>query len=112
MSASCVNTTPPAAEVRSAQRLKDGMALHQSGRLSEAKVLYEKVLSSNPQDVNALHFLGLVHLQNQCFEEALLLFNQSLAVNSAQAAVLANRGIALKSLSRAEESVESYDLAA
>ena len=111
MSASCVNTTPPAAEVRSAQRLKDGMALHQSGRLSEAKVLYEKVLSSNPQDVNALHFLGLVHLQNQCFEEALLLFNQSLAVNSAQAAVLANRGIALKSLSRAEESVESYDLA-
>ena len=43
--------------------LQDALAHHQAGRLKEARAGYERVLKRNPDDLNALHLLGV--LENQ-----------------------------------------------
>jgi predicted TPR repeat methyltransferase len=48
------------AEGRQAQRLQDAMRAHQTGRLEEARLLYERVLGSAPHDPDALHFFGVL----------------------------------------------------
>ena len=53
-------------------------AMHQAGRLEEAREGYLTLLGENPDDVGALHYLGVVYVQEGnldkaqfCFEEAI-----------------------------------------
>jgi tetratricopeptide (TPR) repeat protein len=43
--------------------LRTAMALHRSGRLDEAASLYGDVLASEPENAEALHWFGMLHLQ-------------------------------------------------
>lgn len=40
--------------------LKEAMRLHQSGQMAEAEMAYRLILTQSPEDVNALHYLGLL----------------------------------------------------
>ena len=42
---------------------KQGLALHQQGKLAQAKAIYEQVLAKNPQHFDALHLLGVIAAQ-------------------------------------------------
>jgi tetratricopeptide (TPR) repeat protein len=50
--------------------LRQGMALHQAGKLDEARRCYERVLQTRPSDPNALHLLGLVCLASHQLNQA------------------------------------------
>ena len=41
-------------------KLEAAVLHHQAGRLAEAKLLYEDILSREPKHVVALHFLGVI----------------------------------------------------
>lgn len=87
------------------------LQLHQSGRLADAKHLYEEILAECPDHFNALHLIGLVELQSYQPTLALPLFDRALKLNSNHAPLHSNRGLALKDLQRFDEALSSYDSA-
>jgi Tfp pilus assembly protein PilF len=92
-------------------KFDSALKIHQSGRLSDAKHLYEEILHDAPDHFNALHLLGLVELQSYRPSLALPFFERALELNDAYAPLHSNRGIALKDLHRFEEALSCYDSA-
>jgi len=55
--------------------------LHRAGRVSESEALYKSIIATDPEQPEALHFLGLMSFQNDNTPEALDLINRSLQAN-------------------------------
>jgi len=53
------------------RRLEDGLRHHQSGRFDQAGTIYRNVLEDDPNNPDALHFLGLIAHQQGDFEVAI-----------------------------------------
>src|SRR6516165_8435146 len=81
------------------------LALHQAGRLVEAEVLYKRVLDVDPNQFEALHFLGLIEAQRENFAEADRLMSRSLAINSEVADAFANYARVLNALKRSNDAL-------
>ena len=54
-----------------ADQLQRALALQQSGRLAEAELVYREVLEHEPELADAMHMLGVIHLQAGNYAEAL-----------------------------------------
>lgn len=52
------------------EQVNQALQFHQSGKLVEAEVLYSKILSEYPENVDALNLMGLLKLQDNKFEDA------------------------------------------
>ena len=89
----------------------EGLALHQKGRLAEAKVIYEKLLKIQPQHFDALHLLGVVAIQTKNHSIAVQLIDKAIAINPIHAAAYNNCGNALQELKRSDEALARYDQA-
>src|SRR5580704_4762281 len=87
------------------------LALHQTGRLAEAESLYKRVLTVDPNQFEALHFLGLLEAQRQNFEEADRLMVRSLKVNADVADAFANHARVLNAMKRSEEALAACERA-
>jgi protein O-GlcNAc transferase len=98
-----------------AQQLQElfsrALAMHRSGNLGEAEVLYRRVLETEPRHADALTLLGTIQAQLRNFDEAERLLGTSLGINPRQFQAHYNRGIVLEELKRFEEAVASYDRA-
>lgn len=57
-------------EKNSERELNKAIELHQSGDYEQADLLYQKVLDSNPENANALHFYGLLHFHRGEMQQA------------------------------------------
>jgi len=88
-----------------------GLALHQQGQLTEAKLIYEQVLAKQAQHFDALHLSGVIAAQNRNPTLAVNLIGRAIEVNPKHASAHYNRGVALNELKRAEEALASYDKA-
>jgi protein O-GlcNAc transferase len=84
------------------------VALHDSGRLSEAEQLYQMVLLGDDRHFDALCRLGLVRLQQLRFGDAEGLLRRAVKVDKRSAEVHQLLGSALTGLGRLEEAVRSY----
>lgn len=91
--------------------LNHAKALHKSGQAAQAQRAYAAVLESNPNHPEALHLLGILHLQTQRPQEAATLLERAFAANGAQApaALRADLAYALAQLKRYEEALAHYD---
>lgn len=65
----------------SPQSLKDVQQLHREGRLNEAKTAYLKLLEENPQNVEALHYLGILYAEEGDFKNAEHSLHKALTLN-------------------------------
>ena len=74
-----------------AQKLREAVALHRSGRIAEAERLYTAILTQNPKHPEALQFLGILEAQRGRADRALQLMDRSLALNPRNAAAHFNR---------------------
>lgn len=72
--------------------LADAIDHHQGGRLDEAQTIYEAILCRQPKNFDAIHLLGVVHLQRGRFVQAQRLLNEALAINWVDPAVMGNLG--------------------
>ena len=90
------------------QQLQAALELHRKGAWSEAKLLYEGILDSQPDNFDALQLLGVLASQTKNYEASAALIAKAIAINPSQATVHSNLGFALKSLGRYAESVDSY----
>ena len=62
------------------QLLQTGMDHHNVGHLDEAKACYEKVLTLNPNQSDAIHFLGVVATAKGEVDTAVAHFNRAIAI--------------------------------
>jgi predicted O-linked N-acetylglucosamine transferase (SPINDLY family) len=91
--------------------LNQARALHQQGRLPEARAIFEKVLRAQPGNLPVIQALAVIAGQSRQFERAVALFDQALKVDARNAATYCNRGLALHELKRWAEALASYDRA-
>ncbi|MGB8839902.1 MAG: tetratricopeptide repeat protein [Aliidongia sp.] len=91
--------------------LQQALALHQQGRLSQAELLYKKILKRVPNQFDALNLLGVLACQQRNFEVAAWRLGQALRVNPAYAPGHSNLGYALRELRRFEEALASCERA-
>jgi protein O-GlcNAc transferase len=91
--------------------LQQAVALHQQGRLAEAKVLYRQVLATAPSQPDALHFLGVLEAQQGNAVEAVELIRRAVKIVPGNSNFHANLGKAFIALNRPRDALASCDQA-
>ena len=101
---------PPArASLPDARRLvAQALPLHQMGRLAEAEALYRQAQALDPEEPDAIHFLGLIAHQRGEHERAIELLEKAIAIDGRVASYHSNLGEAYRALGRLEQAVESH----
>jgi tetratricopeptide (TPR) repeat protein len=92
-------------------RLRQGLRLHQQGKLTDAEQIYREILRGEPACFEALHMLGVVALQTRKTRESVELITRALQLNPDVAAAHINLGSALIALTRFAEALPSLDKA-
>ncbi len=88
--------------------LLDAIRLLREEKLDEADAAFQRIVARDPQQVDALLYLGILrHLQG-CSDEGLALIKQSLALAPSEAGSWNNYGNVLLECSRAEEAMAAY----
>jgi tetratricopeptide (TPR) repeat protein len=88
-----------------------GLEHHQAGRLADAERIYQQVLEVDPNNLDALHLLGVIAHQVGKNEISVQLIEKALRHNPSNPYFLSNRGNALQALKRYDEALASYDKA-
>jgi len=91
--------------------LSQALELQKSGRFDEAAAIYSQVLATRPNDPDALHLLGLVHLERQRYDAAIDHIERALRVRPGAAAFHHNLAAALRAVGRLEHCREHYETA-
>jgi predicted TPR repeat methyltransferase len=84
------------------------MQKHQSGEFAEAANIYRAILAAIPDQVDALHFLGVAESQLGHSDLALQCMGQALALVPDHADVLNNRGNVLREIGRLDAAEADY----
>ena len=99
------NISPPS------KLLLQAVALHQSGKLDEAQVIYQSLLKTNPQDCDALHYLGLIAFQKGGYADAAHLIVAAIKLNNRIPAYHCNLGNAYKRMGQLDAAIAAYQQA-
>lgn len=90
------------------EALEFALQLHRNGSLDEAETLYRRVIAAAPDNLNALHFLGvLCHQQNRNAEAANLI-QRIIALDPQNADAHNNLGNVLEGLGKFSEAEACY----
>jgi tetratricopeptide (TPR) repeat protein len=84
------------------------MRHHQAGQLTEAEQLCRQIVSQRPDHAGALHYLGVLALQNGRDSEAVDLIQRAIALASNNPEAYAHLGIALEHLGKLDEAEGAY----
>ena len=90
------------------EALAGAVLLHQGGRLTEAEAVYRQVLAEDPDNPDALHFLGVICHQRGRSADAVDLIRRAIAAAPGYADAHNNLGNVLKMLDRVEEAADAY----
>ncbi len=88
--------------------LMKAVTLHQSGRLDEARTIYQELLRMNPRDCHALHYLGLIALQQENYANAANLIREAIKLDRRVPAFHCNLGNAYKGLGQIDSAIAAY----
>ncbi len=82
--------------------------LQKNEQLAEAREVYRRVLETNPNHADALHYAGVLAHQQGRNEEAVALIEKSLALVPNQADGYSNLGIVFQSTGSLEAAIDAY----
>lgn len=91
--------------------MRQGLQLHQAGRLPEAQALYGKVLDKQPSHAAANHLMGVALLQRGDAAGAVTRLKRAVHVRGNDPEYLGNLGTALNAAGRPAEAIEVFDKA-
>ena len=91
--------------------VQQALQLHHAGRLTEAEVLYQRVLALHPAHLPALQMLGVLMFQTGRQEDGVLLLQQVVDANPSDPAAYNNLGNALRELGRHEAAAAYFEKA-
>ncbi|MBI5942243.1 MAG: tetratricopeptide repeat protein [Caulobacterales bacterium] len=89
---------------------EQALQLHADGKLDEAEILYQRILSLEPLNFTATHCLGVIESQRFHYEAAVERIGEALRLNPRSAMAHLNLGIALGGLGRYQEALTHYQL--
>ena len=89
--------------------LAQAVALHQQGRIPEARQAYQRVRSRDPRQFTAWHMGGVAALQAGDTRDAHALLRKALALRPNDGAALINLGIVLHRLGKLPEALLAFD---
>lgn len=89
-------------------QLQAALKLHQAGDYQLAKQNYEKVLINDPQNVDAIHLLGVIAQQNGDPKEAVRQISRAIAINPKVPLFYSNLGNAYRDLGLFDDAEKSY----
>jgi predicted O-linked N-acetylglucosamine transferase (SPINDLY family) len=90
------------------EAIQTAMQHHQAGRLQEAEALYRQILQAQPDNADALHFLGLLAHHVGRHEVAVELIGKAIAITPSVAAFHNNIGEAYRAQRNGEEAANCY----
>jgi tetratricopeptide (TPR) repeat protein len=90
------------------QALQQAVQLHGAGKLRKAEHLYRKVLSQDPGQPDALHYLGVIAMQAGHFDAATDLITQALQQQPQNHLAMANLGNALLQAGNHAAAIDRY----
>ena len=93
------------------QAIDTALELQRVGKLDESKDIYIKILQKEPNNFEALHFLGVIAYQCKDYQLAIDLISMSIELMPNNPVALSNLGNALKELDRFDEALTKFDLA-
>ena len=91
-----------------AAELNDGLRCQQAGQFKDAAVIYQKILSKQPNHADALHLLGFLAHQTGNDERAEQLIRRAIRVNPNTAFYYKNLGLVLKARNCLNEAADCY----
>ena len=96
------------ARVAASRKLGAALQHHQAGRLSEAEAGYREILAVDPDNIDALHFLGVISHQRGEHGRAAELISRALSRNASNAPAHNNLGNTLGAQGKLNEAVACY----
>jgi tetratricopeptide (TPR) repeat protein/SAM-dependent methyltransferase len=90
------------------ETLEKALQHHQAGRLEKARALYRQILDTDREQPEALHWLGVIELQQGQPQVAVELIEQALKIKPAYAAAFNNLGLALQAQQRLSEAEQAF----
>lgn len=90
---------------------QEGRAAYQAEHFEKAAAVFERVVETDPQHLNALINWGVALSSNNLAEEALPKFQQALAREPNHSGALYNLGVAYQRLGLHAKAIEHYDRA-
>ena len=88
--------------------LQEAIKFHQSGDIEKARYRYTKVLKSDPSNVNAMNFYGMLESQHGDLALSERLLKRSVSLDPVYADALNNLGNCLKIQGKIEEAEQTY----
>jgi predicted O-linked N-acetylglucosamine transferase (SPINDLY family) len=85
-----------------ATSFRQALALHQGGKLAEAKLIYEEILGLHPRHADSLHLLGVLLKQSGRLKEGARLMQQAVEIDPLQDAYHSNLGNAYREMGEHE----------
>ncbi|HEX8523767.1 MAG TPA: tetratricopeptide repeat protein [Tepidisphaeraceae bacterium] len=92
-------------------RIQEALRLHQSGDYAHAETLYRQALARDPDEPNALHFLGLLLDQTERTAEAIPILERAVAVAGDVPHFLNNLAQALRKAGRIDDAIAAFQRA-
>jgi len=89
--------------------LAQAVALHQQGRIPEARQAYQRIRSQDPRQFVAWHMGGVAALQAGDHRDAHALIRKALALRPNDGSALINLGIVLHRLGKLSEALQTFD---
>ncbi len=91
-----------------AQAFELAQHYHKSGRLHDAEVLYRRLLGADPENILALHYLGVLAYQAGHYGPAIELIQRALQRDPNYSDAYDNLGSALKAAGKTDEAIKAY----
>ncbi len=88
--------------------LDEGIKLHQKGLTDKAQIIYEEILAKDPNNFEALEFLGIIFYQKKEYEKSLKYINKSISINPENFRAYNNRGNIFIKLREYDIAIENY----
>lgn len=92
-------------------KLQAAVALHKQGKLAQAEAAYREILQVCPRHFDALHYLGLVLLQQGRTQAGVDLIRHAVGIDPNQVPAWSNLATGLLQLGRHTEALECYQRA-
>jgi predicted O-linked N-acetylglucosamine transferase (SPINDLY family) len=88
--------------------LQSAIALHRSGQLAEAEVIYRQLLADDPNQPDALQLLGAIAHQQEQYGASIQLIRRSLAIVPTGRQPLNNLGESLRATGQIDEAIATF----
>ncbi len=89
-------------------RLREALGLHQAGQLGQAEAAYQKILDTDPNQVDALQLMGVLFGQTRRLDQAHNMLSRAATARPEDANIKYNLGECCRQLGRTGDALDAY----